>query len=525
MPPENSVAPKSRISLSLSLPYGDAESRVELPLKILVMGDFTLRRDDRLLEERMPIEVDRARFDRVLAEHRITLDLVVVDARAPTPAAGRPVRLPLSRLDDFTPEGVARQAPELSPSEIDEVVHHAQFRELERAWRSLRYLVDHVDTGENIKVEVLHCSKDDLALDFDDAPDLPRSGLYKSVYGPAFDFSGQPYGLIVGDYTFDASPQDLSLLEKVASIAAMAHAPFVAAAAPSMFGLDAWAELPRVDDLTGLFEAPTYEAWRRFRDGDDVRYVALTLPRFMLRPPHALPAQTFAPESDGVSHHARSLWGNAAFALAARVAGSFAKYRWCPNIIGSLDGAVEDLPYVRREVDGRCGPLPPTECPLTERREWALSEAGFIGLMFRENAEQTCFLSANSVQRARYYGPSPEGRAAETTFRLGAQLPYLLMVSRVAHYLKVMTRQHVGVWMERRDIEYGLNAWLHQHAADVDAPAPAPRGPCIFRRAVVEVVDVEGQPAWYRFHLRVRPMFKSMGATFELSLVGKIDKI
>lgn len=414
-------------------------------------------------------------------------------------------------------------------AQINEILHHPQFQKLESAWRSLKYLVDQVDFRENVKVEMLNASKDDLINDFEDSPEVVKSGLYRTVYSNEYGvFGGKPIGLIVGNYEFGPGPQDVSLLQKVASISAMAHAPFISASSSQMFGVDSWEKLPGLKDLKSLFEGPQYARWQAFRESEDSRYVGLAMPRFLLRLPYGqatVPVKAFNFEEDVVGHHERYCWGNAAVALATRVADSFAKYRWAPNIIGpQAGGAVEDLPLHQYEAMGEIQTKIPTECQLTERREYELSEEGFIGLTFRKDSNQACFFSANSVQKAKYFGQSAEGRAAETNYRLGTQLPYMFIMTRLSHYMKVLQREQIGSWKERADLERELNTWIEQYVADMDDPAPGVRSRRPLRKAAIKVEDVEGQPGWYRVNLKVRPHFKYMGAAFELSLVGKLDK-
>ena len=413
-------------------------------------------------------------------------------------------------------------------AQLNEILHHPRFQRLESLWRSLKYLIDRVDFRENIKVQLLNISKEDLVDDFDDSPDVMSSGMYKRVYSHVYGAAdGEPIGLIVGDYEFGAGPRDVALLQKIASVAAMAHAPFIAAASPSMFGLDGWAALPALEDIKGLFQGPQYARWRSFCEGDDARYVGLTLPRVRLRLRYGadtVPVTSFAFEEQGVGGRDCDLWGNAAVAFATCVADSFAKYRWCPNIVGPhADGAVQDLPMPPHNAGGELQMTLPVECQLTERREYELSEEGFIGLRYFRPVERPCFFSANSVQTPRPFRERPEAPAAQRD-RMGAQLPYLFMLTRCAHYLKVIARANIGTWMERSAIERGLNEWIRDQVADIDHPEPRRRKQTLIRKAAIKVEDVEGQPGWYRMKLELRPNFNYMGAKFDLSLVGKVDK-
>jgi len=415
--------------------------------------------------------------------------------------------------------------------QVDEIMHHPEFQERESAWRGLKFLVDRIDFRENIRLQMLQARKDELLQDFEDASEIVKSGLYRHVYTAEYgQFGGKPYGALVANYEFGVGSSDLALLRNCASVATMAHAPFLAAASPDVFGPEEkdFTNLPYLKDLEALFEGPRYIKWRSFRESEDARYVGLVAPRMMLRAPYKAEegrTQSFAyDEQVGEDHH-KYLWGNAVFALASRIADSFAKYRWCPNIIGPTSGgAVEDLPIHSYEAMGELKTKIPTEVLISERREFELSEAGFIALTMRKDSDNAAFFSANSPQKPKYYGISETGKEAETNFRLGTQLPYLFIISRLAHYLKVLQREHIGSWKERVDLERELNAWIKQYVVDMDDPSPGVRSRKPLRQAQVSVEDVPGNPGWYKVDMKVRPHLKYMGAYFTLSLVGKLDQ-
>jgi type VI secretion system protein ImpC len=142
----------------------------------------------------------------------------------------------------------------------------------------------------------------------------------------------------------------------------------------------------------------------------------------------------------------------------------------------------------------------------------------------RKGSDNAAFFSANSAQKPKYFGISKEGKESERNYKLGLQLPYMFIISRLAHYLKVIQRENIGTWKERADLETELNNWIRQYVADMDSPMPGVRSRRPLRQAQVGVEEVEGEPGWYRVSLRVRPHFKYMGAYFTLSLVGKLDK-
>ncbi len=224
-------------------------------------------------------------------------------------------------------------------------------------------------------------------------------------------------------------------------------------------------------------------------------------------------------------NHESYLWGNTAFTFATRLTDSFAKWRWCPNIIGPQGGgAVENLPIHTFESMGEVQAKIPSEVLITERREFEMAEEGFIGLTMRKDSDNACFFSANSCQKPKTFGTSKEGKDAELNYRLGTQLPYMFIVSRLAHYLKVLQRENLGSWKERTDLQRELNEWIQQYVVDMDNPMPGVRSRKPLRNAKITVEDVEGNPGWYKVDMKVRPHFKYMGADITLSLVGKLDQ-
>lgn len=413
--------------------------------------------------------------------------------------------------------------------QVDAILHNEDFKRLESSWRSLKFLVDRTDFRENIKVEVLNVSKQDLLDDFEDAPEVPKSGLYRRVYTAEYgQFGGQPYGAMVANYDFGPGPQDIKLLQYTAGVAAMAHAPFLAAAGMDFFGIESWDKLPNLKDLHSIFEMPQYTKWQSFRESEDARNVGLTLPRFLLRLPYGPdtePTKTFNYKENVAEGNDDFCWGNTAFAFASRLTDSFAKYRWCANIIGPQGGgAVEDLPLYQFEAMGAIQTKIPTEVLISERREYELAEEGFIALTMRKGSDNAAFFSANSCQKPKFFGTSKEGKEAELNYKLSTQLPYMFIVDRLAHYIKVIQRENIGTWKERQDLERELNKWVSQYVTEMDNPAPDVRSKRPLRMCQIEVSDVEGDPGWYSVSMKMRPHFKYMGASFTLSLVGKLDK-
>jgi type VI secretion system protein ImpC len=412
--------------------------------------------------------------------------------------------------------------------QVDQIIHHESFQKLESSWRGLKMLVDRTDFCENISIELLSVSKDELLEDFQDAPDITKSGLYKHAYSAEFgQFGGRPYGTIISDYQFGPGAQDVKLLGLLAGVSAMCHAPFIACAGAEFFGLENYDGMPNLKDLESIFEGPQYTKWQAFRESDDSRNVGLTLPRFLLREPYGEnnPSKEFNYSESVEGSKENFLWGNSSFAFATNLTRSYAKYRWCPNIIGPQSGGIiEDLPIYEYQESGETKTMAPVETMLSDRREFELSDQGFIGLVMRKGADNAAFFSAPSAQKAKFFGSSPEGKEAAVNFKLGSELPYLFVVNRLAHYIKVLQRENIGSWKTRSELESELQAWIRQYVADQDNPPASVRSKRPLREAKIEVTESPDNLGFFRVDLQVRPHFKYMGSSFTLSLAGKLEK-
>src|SRR5262249_53929576 len=155
--------------------------------------------------------------------------------------------------------------------------------------------------------------------------------------------------------------------------------------------------------------------------------------------------------------HGKYLWGNAAYSMGARLTDAFAKFGWCASIRGVENGGlVRDLPVHNFLTDdGEIAVKCPTETIITERKEYELAKLGFIALTHCKNTDYAAFFSAQSCQKPVEYNTD----AATANARLSTQLPYILMTSRFAHYLKAIARDKIGSLMSRNDCEVWLNRW------------------------------------------------------------------
>jgi len=411
--------------------------------------------------------------------------------------------------------------------QMDEILHHSQLQALESTWRAIGLLVDRVDFKENTKLHLINVSKQDLEDDFEDANDITKSGMYKHLYTDEYgQFGGEPVACVIGDYEFKCGSADIKLMRDISAVSAMAHAPFIAGADPDFFNISTYQEFPGLKDLSAIFEGPQYAKWQGFREDDDSRNFGLTLPRFMSRSQYNAenPVKSFSYNEKTDNAVENYTWSNSSFALGSKIADSFAQFRWCPNILGPQSGGrVNDLPVNHVDANGKTTTHGPTEVKISDRKEYELSELGFIPLVMRKGSDSATFFSANSVQKPKFFGTDAEGLQAELHYRLGTQLPYLFVISRLAHYIKVLQRENLGSWNSSNDLETELNKWIRTYVSNQESPSASIRSRRPLRSADIYVSDIPGESGWFGVELKVTPHIKFMGANFTLSLKGRLD--
>ncbi|MGH9558918.1 MAG: type VI secretion system contractile sheath large subunit [Bryobacteraceae bacterium] len=419
------------------------------------------------------------------------------------------------------------QIDHLISIQLNEVMHAPEFQKLEGTWRGLRYLVNNTETSVNLKIKVLNVNKKELLRVLQRAPEFDQSALFKKVYEEEFGiFGGSPFGALLGDYEFGKSGQDIELLEKVAQVAAAAHAPFLTAASHEMFNLESFADMDAPRDLGRVFDTTEYARWKGFRQSEDSRYIGLTCPRILLRLPYGrdtVPVEGFNYEEkvDGTDHK-KYLWGNAAWALGARLTSAFAQYGWCACIRGvESGGLVEGLPvHTFTTGEGDVAMKCPTEVPITDRREKELADLGFVPLVHCKGTDYAAFFSVQSGQKPKVYDQA----AATANARISAQLPYILAVSRFAHYLKAMMRDKIGGYMSRQDAEVFLNSWIQNYVVPNDNAAFSVKAEKPLKEARVDVVEIAGKPGCYRAVAFLRPHFQLDELTISMRLVADLPQ-
>lgn len=410
--------------------------------------------------------------------------------------------------------------------QLDEVLHNPMFQKMEASWRSLKFLVDRTDFRKNIKVDILDISKDELAEDFEDAPETIQSGLYKHVYVDEYDTpGGEPYATMISNYEFNSSAPDIALMQEISRVAASCHCPFIGGVTPKFFNKDSIQDLPKIEDMHNYMERSEFLRWNAFRKTEDSRYVGLTLPRFMLRLPYGPDSQPVKEfnytESVTGDDHDKYLWGNASFSFATNMVRSFVDNGWCVQIRGpEAGGKVDDLPIHLFDVGKGKQMKIPTEILIPETREFEFAQEGFIPLSFYKNRDYACFFSANSSQKPQEY----DDPKITANMRINSRLPYIYLVSRIAHYLKVIQRENIGSTKSKTVLQDELNGWISGLVTEMNDPGPELIATHPLKAAEVTVSEVEDNPGFFSVGLSVMPHFQIEGIDINLSLVSQMPK-
>ncbi|WP_421877446.1 type VI secretion system contractile sheath large subunit [Pacificispira sp.] len=413
----------------------------------------------------------------------------------------------------------------LITDQLNEVMHHPDFQKLEASWRGLHYLVMNTETGTQLKLRLMNASKKDVLGDLEKAVEFDQSALFKQIYEEEYGtFGGFPYSCLVTDFEFGRHPQDFALMEKLAEVAAAAHAPMIASAGPRMFDMDSFTDLGTPRDLAKIFESAEMIKWRSFRDSEDSRYMVLTLPHTLMRLPYGpetIPVEGigFTEDVDG-RDHSKYLWGSASWAMAQRITNAFSLYGWTAAIRGvEGGGVVKGLPtHTFKTDEGDIALKCPTEIAITDRREKELSDLGFIALCHCKGTDYAAFFGGQTTQKPKKYNLD----SANANAALSARLPYILAASRFAHYLKVIMRDKIGSFLTAANVEEYLNTWIANYVLLTDDAPQGTKARYPLREARVDVREIPGKPGAYNATVFLKPHFQLEELTASVRLVAEL---
>lgn len=409
--------------------------------------------------------------------------------------------------------------------QLDALLHDPKLQKLEATWRGLFFLVMNTETSTHLKLRLMNVQKDELRDDLEKAIEFDQSALFKKVYEEEYGtFGGNPYSCLMVDFDFDTTSPDMSLMGKLTSVAAAAHAPVLAAASPTMFNLDTYADLGKPRDLAKIFESADKIKWKSFREMEDSRYMALFLPRVLMRLPYGpetLPVHgiNYEESVDGKTL-STFVWGNPAYMMAQRVNNAFALYGWTAAIRGVEGGGlVEGLPsYTFKTTEGDIALKCPTQIAITDRREKELSDLGFITLCHCKGTDKAAFFGGQTSQKPKKYNLN----TATSNANLSARLPYIMAASRFAHYIKVIMRDKVGSFMSRIEVQKYLQTWISEYVLLTDEAPQSLKARFPLREARIDVFDVPGDPGKYRATIFLRPHFQLEELTASIRLVAEL---
>ena len=415
--------------------------------------------------------------------------------------------------------------------QLSEIMHKPEFQKLEGSWRGISKLVQNSELGTQLKIRVLDITREELIEQFEDAPSIDRSRFFNLVYQSEFGTAGgEPYGVLLGDYTFDHNDENVALLRYLATVAAASHAPFIGAVSPSLFEFSSFEAFSEGRPVASGFESPVYASWNGFRDSDDSRYVALTMPKTMARTPYGTgghSVKTFNyeefPKSADGKRRPSSIddftWSNAVYDMGLLINNAFTAFGWCTSIRGLENGGkVEDLPnYTYTSEAGDLVQQCPTQVNLTDEREKELSDLGVLPLVHYKNGNYGVFIGAQTLQRAKVY----LDKDATANAAISARLPYMMASSRIAHYLKVMGRDQIGSASQPSDVEKYLSTWIGEYtnpnAAGNEARAQTP-----LRASSIKVEEQAGRPGCYSAIAYLQPWLQMEELTTSLRMVANI---
>jgi len=268
------------------------------------------------------------------------------------------------------------------------ILHDANFKDLEAAWRALYFLVRGLDTGTELKLYLLDVSKSELTADLNSTENLTETGIYNLLVEQTVGTPGaEPWAVLCGNYSFGADDEDMETLSRIAKIALQAGAPFLSSVKPEVIGCDSPADLADCRETTG--RSIVNESFSVLRGLHEATYLGLAVPRFLLRLPYGKDTDEIErfsfEEFEGKVEHEAYLWGNPAFICTYLLAQSFSEQGWEFRPGANLQ--VEGLPMHTFEEDGSFETKPCAEVLLSERAADAIMSKGVMPLLSLKGAD------------------------------------------------------------------------------------------------------------------------------------------
>lgn len=407
--------------------------------------------------------------------------------------------------------------------QVNAILHHPRFKKLESSWRGLAFLVRRSDIESDplISVRLMSARWSELERDFERSVEFDQSFLFKQVYEEEFGMpGGKPFGLIIGDYDVHphiskSSPHDdVSMLRSIAGVAASSFCPFLFAASPQLLDLESFAQLEVTRDHSDRLARPDYLKWNTLRDDEDARFLGVLLPRVLMRGPYeddGSRVDRFVFQEDVSDPSGNGfLWGHPGYAFASVAMRSFATSGWLADIRGLRQdedggGLVSDLPALSFPTDSPgVIPRPVTEVAITDALERQLSDLGLLPLCDCKDTPMAVFASGQSLQRPKVYDEAN----ATANAKISAMLPYILTVSRFAHYVKIIARTKVGSFSTAAELEDMLHDWIMDYVTDDREASANVKSRKPLREASIRVQLDASNPGAFRCLMRFAPHYE-----------------
>ncbi len=412
---------------------------------------------------------------------------------------------------------------DLLNAQVNAILHHPKFQKLESCWRGLAFLVRRADLEGDplIKIRVLPAKWTELEKDFERAVEFDQSQVFRKIYEDEFGMpGGEPFGLMIGDYDVshrvskDNLTDDISVLRSLAGVAASAFCPFLCAAKPELLDLGSISELQITRDHGKRMSQKDYMKWNSMREDEDARFLGVLLPRILMRGPYEDDGSRIdrfqfledvrKPDGSGF------LWGNPSYAYAAVAMRSFANSGWLADVRGLRQdedggGLVSDLPSLSFPTDATSViPLPVTEVAITDALERQLSDLGLLPLCDCKDTPLGVFASGQSLQKSKKYDTD----AATANAKISAMLPYILTVSRFAHYVKVIGKTKTGSYASAEELEAMLHDWIMDYVTPDREASTSAKSRRPLRAAEISVRSDPSRPGSFHCTMRLAPHYE-----------------
>ncbi|TWT50077.1 hypothetical protein KOR42_36230 [Thalassoglobus neptunius] len=423
-------------------------------------------------------------------------------------------------------------------AQVNSVLHHPQFQDLESNWRGLKILCDRADelqrdvvgdesTG-GVDIRMLSVTKREVRKDFDNAVEFDQSQMFKKIYEEEFGMSGgTPYGLLLANFEFTNHPNDIDMLNELSGVGAAAFCPVITSATPEMLGISDFSKLDQPLQIDKIFQQTKFRKWQTLRKNPDTQFLGVTLPRILMRLPHdddgASPQGFRFREDLTAPNRENYLWGPASWGFACVVLRAYLQSGWFADIRGmqrGVDGGgvVTEFPTHSFSTDqSSAAQKTSVEVALSDRLEQDLTHHGFIPLSACHGTPFSAFYANQSVHEPQTYNDD----VATMNARVSAMLQYVLCCSRISHFLRIEARNKIGSLQSAQAVEDHLGRWITDYVTPDEKASPEMKAKYPLLKAEIQVDEVPGKPGTYKVLIHLLPHYQLDALTSTMTLTAR----